>query len=347
MLKGEQLILFIEGLADQIEASVSLGEALASISKSVDEKHQQTLIAIQRGIANGESFSTLIAEYNLLPHKMLPPIAAGEQAGTLPKTLHGLVAHEQSFETVIDNSKKALIPPLTILIGVIFAFFGFLIWVFPNFARNLPSEKRSQGLFWLSQKFVDVYTTTPWLFLVPIVLVAAYIYYLINNDEARQKAFDMSLQIPIYGAGVKLMIWAGWCNYVALSSKAGVSIKESIESTSPMLNDWMASAFELLINDALGTLGWDHALNEAQWGEGDPRAEWPLALTTAFRVGGNTGNLGSSLDKAAKTLKRQGEKQIDKAVVLGNKLSLIIAGIALLSLIASLLLAQLSTITSY
>lgn len=342
MLKGERLLLFIEGVAEQVSATIGISEAIGRLADSVDEEHQPILKRISIRIDEGETFSKLAEEYELLPSKMIPPIRSGEIAGKLPDVLYGILEHEMVFETVLEKSKKALIPPLAILFTVLVVFVGFLLYVFPAHAKNLPAEKQNEGLFWLSTQMVHISQTTPWVFAIPIVAIAWLVYAINTDPKIKQALFNFGLTMPIYGNGVKHMLWSGWCNYVSIGTKAGVTFVESVKNTSPMLGEELAEPFYAMADEALNGNGWDAALDSNLWSVDDGRNEWPLSLTTAFLVGGSTGRLDTSLSSAAISLRKRGEKKISQAVDLSNKIAMAIAALGVLALIMSLLLAQYS-----
>lgn len=340
MLNSEEIVLFCEGVADQVEAGITLSDAIERLASSITS-HEEILNEIYTDMKNGERFGDILPRYDLLPKEMWSQIDLGEHTGCLGEVMTNLGHHHASYNKNIKQAKSALLKPGLIVLSAIGAFVGFLVFIFPIFAKNLPAEQRESGLFYLSSIFQGAYENMPYVFLSPLIVGIYVIHLAKTNQEFQDLIYTLLLKIPYYGEGVRKMILAGWCTNTAIGIKAGMSVFDAINLSNQGLLEDMIPSFELLMKD-VESHGWTYSIKKSNWAEDDPRWQWPLHLVIAIDVGGELNKLDTTLSRAAAKMMEYSQRDITRGVAFATTVATVISVSFILALSMSLIFAQAS-----
>lgn len=336
MLKDKELTIFLISMANQLDAGLTIVESVENLIGSF-ESHKEQLSFVAARMKEGHLFSSSIHDF--LPDDMHAPIKVGEESGSLPEVFRGLQCHHDMFSSQMRKAKSELIKPSLVLLAAICAFVGFMLVIFPMNAKALPPAARNEGVFWLSNQFVSLYESAPYVYLIPPVGLVLLAVYIAQSDEMRSKLLDMAFHLPIYGHGMKLLYWSSWANYVSLAVKAGLIHTDAISMTNKMLPVSMQAEFDLLLED-LNNGDWAKAADPSHWSETDGRHDWPLMLRIALKVGGPQGTLDELLSKSSLNIMVDAETKIGRGVSLASTIAFSISVICVVSLAVSLILAQ-------
>lgn len=338
MFKNEEIVTFCDNVADQLEAGVTLSEAVERMVPIL-VKHSEKLSVIAASLKDGESFARLVRKHEILPVSMLPQIDIGEQTGKLDLVLSRLAEHQDYYFKMSRKAKSDLFMPVGIVFFTLIAFLGFLLFIFPIFGKNLSIEQQTSGIFYVSSLFVDVYEKYPWVYLLPIVFLGYLIALSKTNTDFKEWIFNQSLNIPIYGDGIRKMLYSAWCTNVSIALAAGMGIYEAISHANGGLAADMSEAFKNMTKD-VEQKGWTYAITADNWGEEDPRHSLPLAVVTAISTGGELNKLDVTLRKASDKLIDQSQREVNNGIKLINSIATAIAVICIVGLAASLIFAQ-------
>jgi len=342
MFNQKETIIFFENLADQLEAGVDIVEAVGLLAKILPKKSDE-ISNLHHSLKRGDSFYNTLKKEGLLDSAIIEQINLGEQSGNLPDVLMGIARHENMMNKAMSSARKKLIPPAIILFLALMVGFFFVAYGLPKISGLVDHQARQQGIFGFSLWLNDLLNTTPWLLPVLGGGLLSFPFFVATNNELRKSLFNLSLSIPIYGTGVKHLMWGGWANYVSMSVKAGIPFLNAIELAKDTVPDDMSRAFSALAKDISRRSGdWDKVTNSELWEKDDPRNDWPLLLVAAFRVGGPSGKLDERLQAVVERLIEIGETSIEKATGIAISAAVVITGFTIMSMLLLVFTAQIS-----
>ena len=345
MFQRKEMIILFENLSDQVDAGITIPEAIKSIERLLPKRVDVLEHIRLEIIKGGTSFYDLSFKDRLFPENILEQIKIGESTGNLGETLRNIANHEIMMDQKVSSAKNKILPPLGILFAALCIGFAFVAYGLPKLAGLLDSKTKSEGLFAFSLMLNDFISTNDWFYPALFCFVVGMPLFIIVNKDAREYAFKLSLHLPVYGSGLKHVLWAGWANYISMSIKAGVNWEESLRMSKSVLPPDMMHAFELLGKEIGKGTSWVDATNADTWQKGDPRLEWPILLIAALRIGGPIGELDVQLASKVDRLSAIGEHKINQSTEYAKLIALLSTAASIVFLFSVVISAQISAIT--
>lgn len=141
-MKPAEVLLFTSELADLIEAGMTLGAALNTLSNQGDPNSGMCVVAsdLKDRIVRGESFSDAVdAHPKTFPAIYGNMVRAGEASGAMVEVLHRLTEHYERTQSMKSKIVSALTYPCIVLgIGVLAVIFC-MVKIVPQFSELFKS----------------------------------------------------------------------------------------------------------------------------------------------------------------------------------------------------------------
>ncbi|MDZ3993866.1 type II secretion system F family protein [Pseudomonas sp. Teo4] len=121
LLGHAALARFARSLATAYAAGVALLDALATVAKvSGDDMHEQAILRLRQGMANGQGLHQAMASEPLFPPLLVQLVAIGESSGTLDLMLEKAASHyEEQVSQALDQLTSLLEPAIVLVLGVL------------------------------------------------------------------------------------------------------------------------------------------------------------------------------------------------------------------------------------
>ncbi len=320
---NQDLSNFFRQLAALMHAGTGIGAALNTLAEHGGGKGLRTASAQMAARAmTGEPFSESMKSYpGLFTPLMVGITNAGERGGFLEASFTRLADYSERDYKLDQSIKQETWYPKTIV------FFSFAIGAFPTlflaglgpFVREVWPPYAIMALLFFGWK--------GWKFVKP-ALISGAVEPLKVGAISPAKIYDqIKLVLPIVGKTSRALASAKFCRALAALYSAGISPGEAVRLGA------QACGNRVVADRALKTipeLQNGRPLTECMQ---ETRVFNPLALQM-MRVGEESGDLDSQLDKAADFLENNAETTIKQAVpVLGIVLFLCVALFVLLKMI--------------
>jgi general secretion pathway protein F len=328
------LAIWTRQLAGLVSSGLPLERALASLSDEAEKAPERELVATLRSEVNGGApFAKALAQHpREFSDIFVAVIGAGEQSGNLGLVLERLaddLEEQQALKSKLIGA--ALYPAIVSLVAVVIVLF-LVTYVVPQVAHVFSSSKHALPLLTVLMiglsSFVRSYG---WLMLIAIVFAAVGARFALARAPFRQKFDAAWLNLPILGRLSRSYNAARFASTLAMLASAGVPILKALQAAS-----------ETLSNQALRTDAQD-ALVLVR--EGAPLASalaqkkrFPPLLAMFARLGEQTGQLPTMLQRAATQLSTEVQRRAMQLATLLEPLLIVAMGLVVMLIVLAVLM---------
>ncbi|MHB1197962.1 MAG: type II secretion system inner membrane protein GspF [Polaromonas sp.] len=328
------LAIWTRQIAGLVAAGLPLERALTALADEAEHEPQRNLLAALRAEVNGgASFATALAQY---PREFSATyravIGAGEQSGNLGRVLERLADDlEQSQALKAQLIGAALYPAIVTLVAIAIVMF-LLGYVVPQVAQVFAGSKRALPLLTVVMLGLGSFVRNQgWLILGAIVLVAACARVAWASATFRLNFDTAWLKLPVLGRLARGYNAARFASTLAMLAAAGVPILKALQAAAETLSNRAMRADAL---DAL-VLVREGAPLAAALGQ---KKRFPPLLGMFARLGEQTGQLPTMLDRAARQLGAEVQRRAMQLATILEPLLIVAMGVVVMLIVLAVLL---------
>jgi len=328
------LAIWTRQLAGLVSSGLPLERALTSLSDEAEKAPERELVATLRADVNGGApFAKALSQH---PREFsdiyVAVIGAGEQSGNLGLVLERLaddLEEQQALKSKLIGA--ALYPAIVSLVAIVIVLF-LVTYVVPQVAHVFASSKRALPLLTvLMIGLSDGLRSYGWLLLIAIFVGAVSARMAWARDSFRQKFDAAWLNLPILGRLSRSYNAARFASTLAMLASAGVPILKALQAASETLSN---RALRSDAQDALVLVreGAPLAAALAQ------KKRFPTLLAMFARLGEQTGQLPTMLQRAAKQLSTEVQRRAMQLATLLEPLLIVAMGLVVMLIVLAVLL---------
>ena len=328
------LALWTRQMAGLITAGLPLERALNAMTEEAENDVQRNLNAALRSEVNGGApFAKALAQHpREFPEVFIAVVGAGEQTGQLGQVLERLADDQEERQALKAKLiGAALYPAIVSLVAVVIVLF-LVGYVVPQVANVFAGTK--QSLPWLTVAMMGLSNGVRdygWLVFLLAIIGAAIFMLLLRKPVFREKWDALWLTLPLVGRLARGYNAARFASTLAMLSAAGVPILKALQAASETLSN------HAMRNDALEAL--------VLVREGAPLASalaqkkrFPGLLSMFARLGEQTGQLPSMLQRAAQQLGNDVQRRAMQLTTLLEPLLIVAMGLVVMLIVLAVLL---------
>ncbi len=335
------LTVWTRQLAGLVGSGLPLERALTALSDEAEDDRQRELVAHLRAEVNGgatfaKALGSAPREFDEVYRGV---VAAGEQSGALGQVLERLADDLEDRQALKAKLIGATLYPAIVSV-IAFVIVIFLVtYVVPQVASVFAGSKRSLPALTVGMLAASAFLRSwGWLMLLAAAAGTVTLMVMLRNEAFRER-FDAGwLTVPLIGRLSRGYNAARFAGTLAMLAGAGVPILKALQAAAETLSNRAMRA------DAMDAL--------VQVREGAPLASalagkkrFPGLLAMFSRLGEQTGQLPTMLDRAAKQLAAEVQRRaMQMATILEPLLIVAMGGVVMLIVLAVLLpIIQLNT----
>jgi general secretion pathway protein F len=301
---GEQLLPFLESIADLVRSGMSAGEALRMLANRTQKGPLRTLCAgLWSRLGEGQNLSAAMAAYpQVFDGQTVNLIAAGEATGNILDVIERLITHATEQKEFRRKIVNALAYPSFICVVALFVVTFFVLFLLPRIKTLLDSlggqlPLATKLLIW----FADVLKWVGPLGLLTVGVVALVIKQTRRTEAGRLKTDELLLTVPLAGTFVKRVSVLNFCHTLAVLLENGITTAEALrlaEKTAP--NRAMRAQLHTATDRVLEGESLSRALAKTGYFE--------ALLLDRIAISEQTGNLAPGLRDIARSYRAQLDK---------------------------------------
>ncbi len=289
-------ILFTRNLSGMLSAGLSLYRALDVLKKqSANQKLSSVLEALMKTIDSGGSLSAAMEKFpKVFSTIFIAMVKAGEESGSLAKSLKEIGVHLEKEYTLIKKIKGAMTYPMIIVAAVFLIGILMFIFVVPtlvNTFAELDAELPSSTKIVI---FISNALSKHTLLFFGILFSTGISLYFLSKLRSVKYGFEYCLlRIPVIGLITKEVNAARTTRTLASLLAAGVSVTRAILITRDVIqNHFYKEVLATVANNVEKGVPISKAIKENI-------QLYPVMVGEMIEVGEETGNLSVMLSDIA------------------------------------------------
>jgi type IV pilus assembly protein PilC len=333
-VSNKDIVILSRQIATLFEAQVSALRIFRLLSSEVENpKLQRILTDISDSIQGGSSISRALAQHpDVFSTFYVSMVKSGEESGTLDKTFMYLADYLDRMYLVISKARNALIYPafvISIFIGVMALM---LTLVIPSISQILIDSGQeipiyTQIVLGISNILTDYFG----LILVFLTLAGVVFWQFQKTDAGKFMIDEFKLSIPFIGTLYQKLFLTRICDNLSTMLSSGISMVQALEVTAEVVDNRVyKDIIESTLIEVKGGKSFADAISEFP--------EIPGVLAQMSKVGEETGKLGDILETLSVFYRREVNNTIDTLIGLIEPIMIVLLGLGVGTLLASVLL---------
>ena len=335
-LKRTQVILFTEELADMLEAGLQLEQALRVLYERQENPAIKRVSQILRDeIREGAKVSNALKKASpSFDNLYVNLVAAGEASGSLHEILRRLAQNLQVMHDLQTRVISAMVYPAFLISACVVLLFVFSTVLMPQLTDLMTVTNKKMPLMTrMLVTFSDFMAAWWWAILLAIVTAFLLFRIYIGTKKGRAAWDCYKLRIPLIGPILATSFYAQFSQSLSNLVKNGVPLLNGLKlmgraTPNVFLRDLLE---KIVLQVAEGS-----ALSTAMRKVG----QFPGMMVDILGVGEQTGQLGNSLQKAAKRYDKELTTRIDRLTKMISPIVLVfmavIVGVVAYAIISTL-----------
>ncbi len=306
-LKLQQVVLFIEELADLVGAGIQLEPALATMERRRELSGVKTLASVLRGkVRDGMSFAKAVASTSpSFGSLFCALVSAGEASGSLSTILKRQAAYMRSLAALRSKVLSAMVYPAFLIVAAVGVSLMFVLYLIPKLTEMLDSTGGS--LPFAAQvvlRVSELLKSTWWMLLIGGIAAFILARAWVKRPESAIPWARFKLRLPLFGDIFKARFYVQFLETMANLLGNGLTMVHAMQLTHQAIeNPHLRREFESVQRHVGEGVSLSRAL--------DRSGQFPPLLLDMVNVGEQTGDMPSALSRAAERFDRELSKKIE------------------------------------
>lgn len=333
-IKIKDVVILSKQMSTLFTAQVSALRIFQLLSAEMEKPAlQKVLIEVADDIQTGSPISASLAKhpkvFNVFYTNM---VKAGEESGKLDETFAYLAEYMERNYEVSSKVKNALIYPAFVISTFIAVMVLMLTVVIPKISSIIVESGQevpiyTKAVIGVSNLLVNF---GPVVLLILVVFGFFAIKYLFST-EGKGFLSRMKLEIPYISNLYKKLYLSRISDNLNTMLTSGIPMLKALELTSDVIDN---TVYEAIMVEVIEDVKSGFALSDAM----GKHREMPGILVAMIRVGEETGEVGSILKTLARFYQREVVSAVDTLVDLIEPLMIVMLGLGVGFLLASVLI---------
>jgi len=333
-VSNKEIVILSRQIATLFQAHVSPLRIFRLLSAEMENPHLLNILnKIVEDLQGGSSISRALAAHpTVFSVFYVNLVRSGEESGSLEKSFNYLADYMDRSYEIISKARNALIYP-AFVIAVFFSVMGLMLtMVIPKIAKILTDSGQELPIYTKIviglSNFLVHYIGFIFIFLsVGIIMLWSFI-----KTPVGKRAYDeFMLSIPYMGTLRRKLVLTKLCDNLSTMLSNGVSIVQAIEVTSDVVDD---SVYKEILDAALADVKAGRSFADSL----SEYPEIPGILTQMVKVGEETGSLSEIMGTLAVFYRREVNNAVDTLIGLIEPVMIVLLGLGVGVLLASVLM---------
>jgi len=318
----EVLLQVTRQLASFSEAGIPVAKGISILSETTENKRMAEILEeILMDVEGGAQLSDAVKQYpKVFPRYYSAILNSAERSGNLTEALSTLNSYLERDLRSKRAVRSAMVYPAVLIALTLLAVVVLSVFVLPRFqvffdslSVKLPLTTR---MLLAVTHFVQNWW---WAFVVLGVLAGIGLFFMRRAPKGRLKLDQIMLKLPVAGPLIELVALERFCRVLSTLVRTQVSLPDALE----------------LAGSSTGNRVFEDAITQARMrviqGEGlaaplERANIFPAAAVQIFRIGEESGQLGSQLSQAASFYSDELDHRLKNFTALLEPATLIVIG---------------------
>lgn len=333
-VSNKEIVILSRQIATLFQAHVSPLRIFRLLSAEIENPYLQNILnQIVEELQGGSSIARALASHpKVFSSFYINLVRAGEESGSLEKSFTYLADYlDRSYE-VTSKAKNALVYP-AFVISIFFIVMGLMLtMVIPKVAQILVD---SGGELPIYTKIViglsDFLVAYIGIILVLISGGLVGLWQFIKTPVGKRAYDEVMISLPFMGNLQRKLILMRFCDNLSTMLTSGISIVQALEVTADVVDNTIyKEIIEAALSDVKAGRSFADAISQYP--------EIPGVLAQMIKVGEETGSLGEIIGTLAVFYRREVNNAVDTLIGLIEPTMIVLLGLGVGTLLASVLM---------
>lgn len=333
-VSNKDVVILSRQMATLFQAQVSALRIFRLLGEEAENKLlRKKLIAISDDIQGGSSISIALEKHkDVFSDFYISMVKAGEESGKLDETFNYLADYLDRTYELVTKAKGALVYPSF----VVFTFFTVMIIMFTVVVPKISGILKDSG------QELPIYTKVVMaisdglvgygFIFAGVALVVGFLLFRYVQTPSGRDVFDrFKLNVPYVSGLYKKLYLSRLSDNMNTMLMSGISMVRAIELTSSVIDN---TIYKKILAAAVEAVKAGKPVSEALSGHPDII---PKIMIQMMKVGEETGELGNILKTLANFYSREVRNAVDALVDLIEPLMIVLLGLGVAILLASVM----------
>lgn len=330
--KTKELAFNCRQLAAMLTSGLTLVKALDILSKEQPtEAAKGVWQSVYENVQKGESFSASLEMYKgVFPDFLISMVAAGESSGSLDVIMQRMSDHYAKENKMNNTIKGAMTYPIILMFLCIVIVIGMFTFIMPTFAGMFEDPAAMPPLTKVMMGFSNSLTDFWYIYLIVIGAAIFAFIYALKIPSTRLKFDKFIIKGPGFGPLVVKIYTARFARTLASLYSSGIPMVECLQRSSSILgNRYIDQCFVNVVDEVKQGETLSASIQRTEI--------FDSMFCSIIFVGEEAGALDTILTKTSDYYDEEADSAVGRLVGMLEPLMIIIMGIAVGLIVASVL----------
>ena len=342
-ISNKEIVILSRQISTLFQAHVSPLRIFRLLSAEVANPQLQIIMnKIVEDLQGGSSISRALSFHpQVFSSFYVNLVRSGEESGSLEKTFMYLADYlDRSYE-IVTKSRNALVYP-AFVISIFVAVMGLMLtFVIPKIADILTDSGQELPIYTKIVIGISDFLVNYIGFILVAIAAGSVALWRFKQTEVGQRTFDeFIISIPYIGDLQRKLLLTRICDNLATMLGSGVSMVQALEVTADVVDNMVyKEIIEIALVEVKGGRSFADSISEYP--------EIPSVLTQMVKVGEETGSLSEILNTLANFYRREVNNAVDTLIGLIEPIMIVLLGLGVGVLLASVLMPIYNLTTAF
>ncbi|NBD73693.1 hypothetical protein GVX82_01470 [Patescibacteria group bacterium] len=332
-IPARDVVIMSRQIATLFEAQVSALRIFRLLGQEVENKAlQQVMVEIADDLQGGASISRAMSKHpKAFSDFYVNMVRSGEETGKLDETFLYLADYLDRQYQITSKVKGALIYPAFVIFVFVAVMYLMLAYVIPSLSTILEDSGADIPFYTQITLSLSSFAQNYGLILFALIGLGGFFFWRYYQSEQGRYAVDsFRISAPVIGDLFRKLYLSRIADNVSTMLGSGISMVRTLEITGTVVGN---AVYEDIIEQSIAEVRNGSSVSAA-FGKHD---EMPGILVQMIKVGEETGELGAILKTLSKFYQREVEQAIDTMIGLIEPIMIIVLGVGVGGLLASVI----------
>lgn len=333
-VSNKDVVILSRQMATLFQAQVSALRIFRLLGEEAENKVlRKKLINIADDIQGGSSISIALEKHkDVFSEFYISMVKAGEESGKLDETFNFLADYLDRTYELVSKAKSALVYPAFVIFTFISVMVVMFTVVIPKISGILKDSGQELPIYTKVVMAISNGLVNYGFIIAGVALALGFILYRYVKTPNGAEVFDkFKLSVPYISGLYKKLYLSRLSDNMNTMLLSGISMVRAIELTSSVIDN---SIYNKILGAAVEAVKAGKPVSEALSGHPDII---PKIMIQMMKVGEETGELGNILKTLANFYSREVKNAVDALVDLIEPLMIVLLGLGVAFLLASVL----------
>ncbi len=333
-VSNKEVVILSRQISTLFEAQVSALRVFRLLAAETENpKLQRIMTEISDDLQGGSSISRALANHpDVFTPFYVSMVRSGEESGTLEQVFAYLADYLDRMYQVVSKARNALIYPGFVISIFIAVMLLMLTLVIPRISEILTSSGQEIPIY---TKIViglsDFFANYIGLIAIAVALIGIVFWQFMKTAVGRRAVDEFKLKIPVIGDLYEKLFLTRICDNLSTMLSSGISMVQALEITAEVVDNAVyREIIEDTVVDVKGGKSFADSISEYP--------EIPGVLAQMSKVGEETGKLGDILSTLSTFYRREVNNSVDTLISLIEPAMIVLLGLGVGTLLASVLI---------